>query len=870
MKRYIYYIAILFVLVIVACPHLSHTLESLKEGPDNPEILKTKLDNGLLVLIQETHALPIVSIEARFKVGSAREGEYLGSGISHFVEHMLFKGTAIRKRGDIEKEIKSYGGTINGFTSFDTTGYVLTVEKRYFKDALSLLADAIMNSSFEEEEVEKEREVILKEIRLRNDRPDRKASQMLWSTAYLEHPYKHPVIGYKELFKKLKRKDLITFYNRHYIPNNLVLGICGDIDSSEALKEVEEVFKDYERKSYKLEPLPKEAPQIVQRESKQRINVNLSRVLIGYPSISVSHKDLYALDVLASVLGEGRSSLLYKRLVETGLAYSVSSYNYTPKDPGIFLVSVLLDEANISETIKAIDSEIENVKHKKIRNAQLDKAKNSTLAGFILSHETIQSRATNMVVDEILAGDPSFSRHYVSMIKNVNLKDVSRVAKAYLNQDTRSIVYLLPKSAEEEVDKKKPGTKDEIIVEKFDLQNGTRLLVREDHSLPLVNIGAVLEGGVRSENTNNNGISNIVSEMLLRGTKKQSKDDIHSKIEALGGGISSFSGNNSFGVSLTLLSQHLDFGLELISDILLNPAFPDAELKKTKELVMASIHNRGDDIFESGIKLFKENLFKDHPYRFTTIGEKATVEKIGREDILRFYDKRCVPSNLILSVFGDVDTQTVQTKVNKLFKGFDKKVSRLATKKTPWVEPIVPPDKKVMDKEQVLLIGGFKAVTVADPQVYAFSVLSSILSGSNGRLFYDVRDKLGISYAQGVSLIPGIDPGSFLFYIATSKENAQLAKDLIAEEIQKLHKDSITEEELTLAKAGLIGAKLRRLQSNRGLSLETSLDELYGLGYDNFKDYSLRIESVTKEDIDRIVKRFLDPKKLIMVTVGSL
>jgi len=239
MSRRLYYIGTICVLSIVFCIGSVAALE--------PQITKQVLDNGLTVVIKEDHALPIVSIEARFKIGSASEGRFLGSGISHFVEHMLFKGTPTRPHSRIEKEVKSYGGTINGYTSFDSTGYRLTVESKYFKDGLGLMIDVVTNPSFVAEEVEKERAVILKEIILGRDNPGKRAFQLLMSHVYTAHPYKHPIIGYEELFKKITREDLISYHKDHYAPNNMVLGICGDVKSNAVLQELEKLTKDYER-----------------------------------------------------------------------------------------------------------------------------------------------------------------------------------------------------------------------------------------------------------------------------------------------------------------------------------------------------------------------------------------------------------------------------------------------------------------------------------------------------------------------------------------------------------------------------------------------------------------------------------------------
>lgn len=611
MSRRLYHIVTICVLGIVFCIGSVCALE--------PQITKQVLDNGLAVVIKEDRTLPIVSIEARFRIGSASEGRFLGSGISHFLEHMLFKGTPTRPHSQIEKEVKSYGGTINGYTSFDSTGYRLTVESKYFKEGLGLIIDALTNPSFVEEEVEKERAVILKEIKLGRDDPGKMAFQLLMSNVYTTHPYRHPIIGYEDLFKKITREDLVSYHKEHYAPNNMVLGICGDVKSDVVLQELEKLTKDYKRQMGKAGALQKEPGQIAEREYRERANVHLSRVLIGYHSVAIWHEDLFALDVLASVLGEGESSVLYTRLVEEEkIAHSVSVYDYTPKDPGVFFITVLLDEENIPKVIEAIDKELEIIKAGKIDKTQLAKAKNRTLTSYLLDHETIEAQAADLVMGEILTGDPNFSKRYVEGVEGISPEGVVSAANSYLKESRRTIIQLLPKLTEEEKELTDlfVSGKEKIEVKKTILPNGMRVLVREDHSLPLISIRAVLKGGVRVEDEENNGISNLTAHMLLAGTKKRTKFKIYNSIEESGGAISSFSGNNSFGISITLLSKNEDLGIDIVSDILTNSVFPKSEFETAKELTLAAIKNREDDIFDSGIKLFKENLFKEHPHRF--------------------------------------------------------------------------------------------------------------------------------------------------------------------------------------------------------------------------------------------------------------
>lgn len=353
------------------------------------------LDNGLTVITKSTHKVPLVAVRLVVKAGSATEGRFTGSGISHFVEHMLFKGTADLPVGEVEKHIKSYGGYINAYTSHDTTEVRLIVKSDHLDDALSLLSDFVFNTSFDESEFEKERDVILSEIRMNRDEPSSRVSTLLWETAYLMHPYRYPVIGYEDLFKQIKRDDLVEYHRSKYTPNNCILSIVGDIDEAAVIRSCEKTFGKLPRRAEAQPMSPQEPLQMSARKAEEQIEgLKLSRLVIAFHSTSLADTDLYPLDLLAAALGQGESSRLYNSLVKRKkLAYGVSSYNYTPRDPGLFIISLTLEERNIDAALKEVLSEIKNIKSRALRRSELEKVKRSVLSGYIYGKESIEAQA---------------------------------------------------------------------------------------------------------------------------------------------------------------------------------------------------------------------------------------------------------------------------------------------------------------------------------------------------------------------------------------------------------------------------------------------------------------------------------------------
>ena len=276
------------------------------------EIKRVSLENGMVVLVKENHNLPLVSLFLCFLTGSAQEEQLSGSGIAHFIEHMVFKGTSMRAAGEVFREIESYGGTINAFTSYDYTGYKITVPRQFVFLALEILADMAMNATFDEQELEKERQVVLKEIKLRYDDPQRYASRILWQTAYSAHPYKYPILGEEALFQNLTREDLLRFYEAKYASDNMVLAIVGDVETDTVLTCAENYFKNFQRKAisdFRGEPEPKQKKI---RKYEEKFTAGLTYLLLGYHSVAVTNEDCSSLDVLGTILGEGKSSRLYR------------------------------------------------------------------------------------------------------------------------------------------------------------------------------------------------------------------------------------------------------------------------------------------------------------------------------------------------------------------------------------------------------------------------------------------------------------------------------------------------------------------------------------------------------------------------------
>jgi zinc protease len=853
-------VSLCFFLTSQACP--------AREIYTDDNTLKKTLDNGMVVVIHEAHKAPIASINVMVKAGSATEGRFSGSGISHLVEHMLFKTGSEKEQTNYHEIIKSLGGDMNGFTSHDYTGYTVTVPDKYVTEALSVLLALLTEPAFDALELKKEKEVVLDEIRRYKDNPARLASDLSWSLAYQEHPYRYPVLGYEDLFERIGKKGLEEYFSEKYTPQNMILTIAGNVRRDALLKEVEDMFGQIKRNFSPAASKINESAQLSGRSRTKYKSISLAHAILAYRSTSIYNKELYPLDILAAALGKGEDSILTKELRnKKRLVHNITCYNYTLRDTGLFYIYFTADPENVESAIEAIHKEIEKVKVDGLGEADLKKSKIMAKAEMMNMLETTEGRARDISTSEAVANDYKFSQKYLGKLFDVTSEEVKSAARANLKTESLNTVLVLPEEGKEASG---PIGADSILerkVTKGMMPNGLRILTSEDHSTPTCSILALFLGGVRAENEKNNGITFLCAKLLLDGTEKRNEEDIKSEIESRGGRIGYTNGNNTFGVKVSLLSEDWRKAIEIVSDIVTNSVFSDEKIEKEKMLAFAAIKKRDDDIVRSGFLSFRQNFFKKHPYRFDERGTKETIQNIKRENIREYYDSLCVPGNMVLAVSGDINSEEVTAEVKKQFALFQERKPKLPNPPAQQIPIRKTEIADSMKREQSLVIIGFPSVRIADRDKYTFEVINSIMSGGGGRMYSNIRDEMGMAYSLGSSFQPGIEPGSFVFYALTSAKNVEAVKDAIFEEIKKIRNKAVPEEELESAKRYLISSTMSGLQDNMSFCYRISLDELYGLGYDNFEKYSERINSVTPGLIRRVAKQYFNTGNSVIVVV---
>lgn len=831
---------------------------------------KWTLPNGLTIIVQEDKSAPVASVQAWCETGSIDEDKHLGAGLSHILEHMLFKGTETRSTNQIAQKIQDSGGYINAYTSHDRTVYWIDIPSKGVESALDILADAMMNSTLPQAEYVKEQEVIRREFAMGYDDPDRMASQELLATAYSEHPYRHPVIGYLDVYNKLTRDDVMAYYKARYVPNNLFFVVVGDVDAQKVRAQLSKYFEKYPRKSLSPVYIPSEPPQLGRRESHKEFPTELTRLEMAWHIPALTHPDVPALDLLSLILGSGRSSRLYGKVrEELGLVHQISAYSYTPGQSGLFGVGAVLDPDQREATEKVILEMLADVKLNGITEAELEKAKKQSLSAHLEGLTTMRGKASDLGSSWLLTRNLDFSNSYLESLQKVTVDDLKRAAATYLRDNNLSVVSLNPPGAlAKDQQSEKSVAAGEI--QKFELGNGLRLLVREDPRLPLVSAVAVFKAGLLAETPEDNGITRLFSKTLLKGTKNRTAEQIADEIEAVGGGIGSDAGNNSTSVSVRVMKPDLKTGLEILADVLINPIFPEKAVEREKNVQLAGIKAEDEEMTSVARNLLRAKLFPGHPYGLRNSGSPESVGKLDQAALIGFHKKFMVAKNGVIAVFGDVKATEVKELVEKL-------LAELPAGEPALVKPAPVPQltaevqvEEIKDKAQAILMVGYQGADIFNQDRQVLELIDQASSDLGSRFFVRIREQMGLAYFVGSSQTMGLVPGPFVFYLGTSPEKAAAVRKELLEEIESLAKDGLTKDELARAKEKILGEQDIRQQSNAVFAQATALDELYGLGFAHYKEAKREIEAVTLEDTKRVANKYFLGKGRVIALVHPL
>lgn len=832
-----------------------------------------KLDNGQTVVIQEVKNNPIVTIDTWIKTGSIDEDDS-NNGVAHFLEHLFFKGTKNHESGEFDQILETKGAITNAATSKDFTHYYVTIPSKDFDLAMELHGDMMLHPLIPRNEMEKERKVVLEEINKDLVSPTRILQENLNSMMYTTHPYKRKVIGRSDVIETITRDQVLNFYNAHYSPSNMITIVVGDVDTNHALERIKEVFNaEYKKQTKTI--YQKESQLTSQQKKVEYIKTESGYMVIGFRGTPINDNDSYALDVLSTILGDGRSSVLNQVLKEKKrLAFSVDAGNSTFRDDGIFYISANFEPEKCKQVQSAIFDEIKNIQDKGVSDEQLSLAKNIIERNTYYSRESITNIATEIGYTMALTNDIKFYDTYLDKIKSVSKDEVKRVANKYLGENRSAVSIILPESS-----KNIPVTNKiqnlgtaELVSEsngtqKYHLSDGATMLYTPNSSNDIIAISIYAKGGQLLDKIA--GTANLTAATMMKGTKNYTSLELSQVLEDNGIKIVPSVGADAFSITVLTTKDEYDKTMELLNEVVNNAIFDDYEIEKVKSDKLSAIKTNKDVPIKQAIEEYRDMIYKNTPYSISSKVLEKNIQNIKKSDIIEYYNKIFNPKNIVISINGNIDKDKTIQDLNKIFepkadsqtfdyKIYDSKIPRIVTPRTNTIK---------MPTETAWILLGWQTDGVLSEKDYAtLQVIDSILgTGMSSRLFKELREQEGLAYQLGTGYSPNVLRGSFMMYIGTNPATLEKSKQGLLSEIEKLKTEYVGDKELKDAKEKLIGNYVIGLETNLDKASNTGWYEASTRGYEFKEKYVDLINSVTDADIIEVANKYFNDNYIMSI-----
>lgn len=827
------------------------------------------LPNGLTVLIRPDHSAAVASVQVWVKSGSMHEAPRLGSGVSHYLEHMLFKGTERRAGRDISAVVQAHGGYINAYTSYDRTVYYIDVPAEHAGVALDVLGDTVFHSLLPAGEVTKERDVILREIDMGLDDPDYRVSQGLMETAFRAHPYGLPIIGHRDVFARLGRDDLTDYYHNRYVPNNAVLVIAGAVDVDALRPVIEAHFGGLQRSRVAPVLVPEESGQLAGRRIDLQHEVQVFRGALGYQVPGLAHPDTPALDVLSLVLGHGDSSLLWQALREKRkLVHVIDASNWNPGSSGLFYISFVGDTDKGEAALAAVSEELATIVRRGFTAAQLNKAVRQALVGEINVRRSMGGQASRLGAAEVIVGDIGYPATYLQRLSRLTPAELQRVAHRYFVPEKLTVATLRPKMAV------RPAVRSHTTAAGHDfdevvLPNGVRLLLRENDRLPQIHLRVVWQGGPAFEPKERRGATALLATLLTLDTKKRTSAQVAQTIEEVGGSFSDFSGNNSFGLALEVLPGDLDLALDVFGEAILRPAFKSATVAREREAQASEIAEGNDDITTAARRRLRDLFFGQHPLATESTGTVASTNRLDRATLQELHRALVVGGNTVVAVSGAFRRRELLPQLKRLCAKIPR--GQRPRRDVTFAGPVSPGEHlERSERQQVVVYEGYPMPGLLDEGYYVSEVADELFSGMSSNLFERVREEKSLAYFVRASRVIGLHTGMFFFLAGTHPEKYREVVTEFDAEIARVQAGGVTVEELTRCQTRLKAGRRMGLQSNAACASHAALNAIYGLPVNDWKNYDAYIDAVTQADIQRFAREHFTAVQRVRLLAGAV
>lgn len=876
-----------------------------------------ELPNGLTVLVHEDHSDPVAYVDLTYHVGSARE-EIGKSGFAHFFEHMMFQGSDNVADEEHFKIVTAAGGTLNGSTNRDRTNYYQTVPNNQVElmlwleaDRMGFLLDAVTKEKFEVQRA------TVKNERGQNydNRPYGLVREVAARTLYpYGHPYSWLTIGYIEDLNRSNLQDLKNFFLRWYGPNNAVLTVAGDVSPKQVVAWAEKYFGSIPR-GPKVEKMS--LPQV--RLSSDRYTyyedkVPFPQLNITWPTVPDGHPDEEALSAVAATLGQGRSSMLYERLVKSGKAQQALAFNSGSELAGEFSVVVLaMPTLTLPDADAEVRAAIKEFADKGMSQQQLDNWKASTEAALISQLSSVQFKGAVLASNFTYFNDPDRLQDEINEVRKVTLADVKRVFDTYVNGKGSIVVSVVPQGKADAAAKPKeqfkadsssnrfakvdysnlaytkakdnferkqrpgPGANPVVKVPKFwtdKFANGISLIGASNNEVPQFTVLLTMEGGRQQEmfHPGKAGIARLTNSILNEGTKRYTASELAEKLRSLGASISFNSGDETFSFQINGLVKNLDSTLALAQEVLFNPRFDAADFGRLQRQQTQQIKLQANQPTAVADNVFSMQLLgEEHPLAGSALGTEQSIAAITLDDVKEFYNKHYAPAGAIITVVGDVSQQQIVPKLGFL-RDWNKPAAKLAQL------PALPKADKVrlylIDKpgaaQSEIRVGHSGMPFDATGDYFKFGLANFPVGGSfNSRINLLMREAKGWTYGARASSSGGKTFGTVEASAGVLKTATDSSVAAFVDIMKTAIENGLTQEEVDFMKTSVGQREALRYESNFQKALFLTQIPRYNLPADFTQQQNRIIQNATKAELDAAYKKVIRPGEFAIVVVGD-
>ncbi len=862
--------------------------------------VRRTLDNGITIIVRSERAAPIGTFWVWYRVGGRNEVAGI-TGVSHWAEHMMFKGTERYPKGGIFRTITANGGSLNGFTWLDYTAYFETLPIDRIDVAFDIESDRMMNSRFDVDEVAGERTVIISERQGNENSPTFLLNEEVTAASVKAHPYGQGVIGYMSDLRTMARDDLYSHSQTYYRPNNAVVVFVGDLDSGEALDRIEQYFGRLERGPDIQEVRTTEPEQFGERRVTIRRPAPNRVVSMAHRGVAASNPDAPALVVVDAILSGGkpmsfgggasmgRSSRLYRALVATGLTASAGSSFALSIDPLLFGVSATLrPESDADHVEQVIAGELERLATEPVGEDELNRALKQIRAQFTYSQQSVSSKAYLLGSLSMVAPERT-PQSLIEDVLSVTADDVQRVAASYLTWNRRTTGWLVPSDS----GNGKPSGNGLVTTEAAEyvpdaddlgldtsmpelaetkLSSGLRVMTlansTRDPEGPVV-VRLRIPGGSALDQERP-GVARFTAEMLTRGSGGRSLDDLAEELDGLGASISAGAGRENTDLSLTSMREDVDRVMELLATALLKPDFPDEHVEIVRAQILSGLRHAKQDTRGEAEQALRRMLYPEgHPYRERVSGTEETVAAMTRDDLQAFCQRAYKPSAAVIAVAGGLSHDEAAALVERHLGTWQGVAPELVIAEPTTTDAGQRTTQELPGKSQADIAIGGVAIPRLNPDFQALNVANLILGrlGLMGRLGESVRERQGLAYYAFSGLEVGLGTGFWSARAGVNPENIDRAVDTILEEVRKFLIEGPTDEEFSDAIGNLTGSLPLGLETVGSIASIIADIGFFDLGLDYLQRYRATVRALKPELLVETMRRYVDPDRLAIAVV---